>query len=463
MKSLALVAVMALSACTMTPALVRPDPQIPIVYPHSVPVRGAVQAADIGWREMFSDARLQRLIEMALTNNRDLRLAALNVQAVQAQFNIQQAAQLPAVDAGLSGSRSRTRDSGSAVTASQFGTSIRVTAFELDLFGRVSAQTEAAFSRYLASEQGRRAAQIALVGAVADSYFAERLAREQFDLAEKTVRDWQSSADLARRLKDANQTGALELAQALAQVATAEADLEARKRARDLAHNALAVLIGQQVPADLPPGTSLMDGGVITQLPAGLPSQMLIRRPDLQQAEMSLVAANAEIGAARAAFFPSISLTASVGTASSDIGQLFKAGHGVWSFAPQITQPLFNAGKLKAELRLAELRKSSALLEYERAVQIAFREVADGLAGSESFARQAEAQRRAVQGAERRAALAEMRHRAGVDSRLELLDAQRQLYAAKQAVLDLRRAELGNAIALYKALGGGLKESTQPG
>jgi len=447
-----------LAGCSMTPPLTRPESPIPSQYPRHEHAVTDTTAADIGWRSMFNDARLQRLIELALKNNRDLRLAALNVEMVRAQYDIRKAAELPQLGVAANVTRERSNAGGSALTQTQAGVSVGITAFELDLFGRVRAQSEAALARYFASEQGRHAAQISLVGAVAEAYFAERLAQAQLELSSRTVEDWRGSLQLVRQLKAANQTGALELAQAEAQVAASEADREARQREAEHRAHALALLIGQELPADLPEGAPLMADSVITRLPAGLPSQLLARRPDLRQAELGLVAANAEIGVARAAFFPRIALTASVGTASPGLKGLFKGGSGVWSFAPQLTQPLFPNGDLKAELRLAELRKTGAVLEYERAVQTAFREVSDGLTGQERYARQAKAQQRAVQAADRRAALAALRYRAGVDSRLEVLDAQRQLYAARQAVLDLRKEEIANAIALYKALGGGLEE-----
>lgn len=476
MRFLVLVAALGLSACAMTPSLEHPALPVPTHFPQrdqlsqrdqpatrddaSRPDRPGADAvaAEIGWRAMFQDQRLQRLIEIALRNNRDLKLAALNVDAVRAQYDIQRSAQLPQLGIAANGTRERSNTGGVSSVQTTAGLNVGMTAFELDLFGRVRAGSEAALARYMASEQGRRAAQISLVGAVADAYFAERLAQAQLALSERTVEDWRGSLALVRQLKAANQTGALELSQAEAQVAGSEADRQARRREAEIRAHALAALIGQALPSDLPEGAGLMEASVLTQLPAGLPSSTLTRRPDIQQAEMALVAANAEIGVARAAFFPRLSLTASVGTASPGLKGLFKSGSGVWSFAPQITQPLFAAGQLKAELRLAEIRKSAAVLEYERAVQQAFREVADGLSGRDLYARQAEAQQRASAAAERRAALAEMRYRAGVDSRLEVLDAQRQLYASRQALLDLRREEIANAIGLYKALGGGLVE-----
>ena len=466
MRLLILPLVLSLSACSLAPTLVKPDAPVPAVFPMSPSEPGAIQAADIGWRTMFPDPRLQRLIALALENNRDLRLATLNVEAVQAQYRIQRAARVPGIDATGSATRQRTAANEqstpaqpSAVTE-QVGANIGLSAFEIDLFGRVRSLSEAAFARYLASDEGRRAAQITLVGSVADAYLAERLALEQHELAERTLADWRQSLELARLLREAQQNSGLEVAQAEGQVATAEADLEARTRALAQARNALRLLVGTELPSDLPAGLPLDRQPVLTKLPAGLPSDLLVWRPDLRQAEQTLVAANADIGAARAAFFPRISLTASLGYASPAMSGLFDSQHRIWSFAPQITVPIFQGGRLRAELRVAEVRKSSAVAEYERAIQTAFREVADGLAGQQTFGRQIQAQTRGVDSAERRAELSNLRYRAGVEGRLELLDAQRQLYAARQTLLDLRRDAFGSAVALYKALGGGLMAET---
>ncbi len=457
--------VLALSACSLTPDLVKPKPPIPAVYPGGEDLPGRTPAADLGWRTMFGDARLQQLIVMALHNNRDLRLATLNVEAVQAQYGIQRAARLPGIDATGSATRQRTaanRQSSPAVPSGiqeQVGLNVGLSAFEIDLFGRVRSLSDAALARYLASDHGRRNAQISLIATVAEAYFTERLAQEQQQLAERTLADWQQSLDLARRLKAANQNSALDVAQADGQVATAEADLQARTRALAQAQNALQLLVGAALPGNLPDPIPLQGQAVATQLPVGLPSELLYRRPDIQQAEQNLVAANADIGAARAAFFPRVSLTAALGYASPAISGLFDGGQRVWSFAPQITVPLFQGGRLRAELRLAEIRKSTAIAEYERSIQTAFREVADGLAGRETYGRQIESQARALANAERRVSLSNMRYRAGVEGRLELLDAQRQLYLAQQTQLDLRRNEFGSTVALYKALGGGLIET----
>lgn len=448
----------------MAPKLVRPAMPVPATYTAATAAATEqhANAADLGWRTMFGDRRLQRLIELALDNNRDLRLAALNVQAAEAQYGIQRSARLPSIGAGANFTRQRTpanADMNPPVpesTQSQYGVNVGISAFEIDLFGRVKSLSDAAFARYLATDHGRRAVQITLVGSVADAYFAERLAQEQRALSERTLNDWRQSLDIARRLKQANQASGVDLAQAEGQVASATADLEARSRAVEQARNALRLLVGIELPKDLPEPLSLERQPVLTQLPPGLPSELLYRRPDIQQAEQNLVAANADIGAARAAFFPRLSLTSTIGFLSPGMGSLFAGDHRTWAFAPQITVPIFEGGRLRAELRLAEVRKSSAVVEYERAIQTAFREVADGLAGRETFSRQIDAQTGVVTSAERRTDLVNLRYRAGIEDRLELLDSQRQLYAARQALLDLRSAELSNAVALYKALGGGL-------
>lgn len=448
----------------MAPKLVRPAMPVPATYTAATEAATEqhANAADLGWRTMFGDRRLQRLIELALDNNRDLRLAALNVQAAEAQYGIQRSARLPSIGAGANFTRQRTpanADMNPPVpesTQSQYGVNVGISAFEIDLFGRVKSLSDAAFARYLATDHGRRAVQITLVGSVADAYFAERLAQEQRALSERTLNDWRQSLDIARRLKQANQASGVDLAQAEGQVASATADLEARSRAVEQARNALRLLVGIELPKDLPEPLSLERQPVLTQLPPGLPSELLYRRPDIQQAEQNLVAANADIGAARAAFFPRLSLTSTIGFLSPGMGSLFAGDHRTWAFAPQITVPIFEGGRLRAELRLAEVRKSSAVVEYERAIQTAFREVADGLAGRETFSRQIDAQTGVVTSAERRTDLVNLRYRAGIEDRLELLDSQRQLYAARQALLDLRSAELSNAVALYKALGGGL-------
>ncbi len=461
MRLLIIPLVIGLSACSMTPALVKPNSNLASVYPMVKPLDSRVKVVNLGWHSIFKEPRLQKLIELALANNHDLRLATLNVEAVQAQYGIQKAANLPSIDASASATRQRTLDSDSNASTpttiqEQYGLNVGLNAFEIDLFGRVKSLSDAALDRYLASEQGQKAAQIALIASVADSYYAERLAYEQQQLAEQTLRDWQQSLDLARQLKSANQNSELDVAQAESQVATAEADLEARKRTVAQAHNALQLLIGTELPVNLPSAALLERSDITRYVPVGLPSELLTNRPDIMQAELNLQAANADIGAARAAFFPRISLTTNVGYASTQMAGLFGGENRVWSFSPQITIPIFQGGRLKSELKIAEIRKQSSIVQYEQAIHTAFREVADGLAGRATYDRQIQAQRRVVTSLEHRTKLSELRYKAGIDGRLELLDSQRQLYSAKQGLLELRRSELGNMIALYKAIGGGV-------
>lgn len=458
-----------MTGCTTPPLPLQPASlSIPSAFPQAWPSESQTTAADIGWRTMFPDGRLQRLIEMALQNNRDLKLAALNVEQVRAQYAAQQAGLLPRMEASVSAARSRAHAPSSSTLQTQVGASITA-AYEVDLFRRLRSGSEAAFARYLASDEGRRTVKIALVAAVADAYYAECLAQTQAVLAARAAGDARASFMLLRRLQSAHQSGAVEVAQAEVHLASSEAELEARRRDVSLRRHALNQLLGKAASPDLlpersaevPEGLALATTSLIAPLPAGLPSDLLLRRPDLREKELALAAAQADVTVARAALFPRISLTASLGLASAGLQSLFKAGSGAWAFAPQLTQPLFNGEQLKAELRLAELRRNSAVLEYEKAVEAAFREVSDGLAGSKSFGEQIDAQLRAAQAAERRVALSEKRLLAGVDSRLEYLEAQRQLHASRQALLEIRRAEIGNAIGLYKALGGGLLEMDQ--
>lgn len=454
-KHLVIVLSMAtLSACSLTPELVMPEAPVPKLYPLSGGDGGQVKKAYSDWSEIFLDPRLQQLIRHALVNNRDLKLATLNVAAIQAQYGIQRSASFPAVDATVSLTRQRSNtNGGGAAVSSQKSLGIGISAFEVDLFARASTMADAAFDRYLASEQGRHAAEISLISAVADAYYAELLANEQLQLARKTLLDWQQSLLLVRQLKDANQSSGLDVAQAEGQVASAEADVEARSRALALARNNIQLLIGGSLPDDVV-SVPIVEALPRPVLQAGLPSELLTRRPDVLQAEHNLRAANADIGAARAAFFPRISLTTTFGYGTAEMSNLFASDSRSWTFVPQLTIPIFTAGKLKAELRLAEVRKSIAIAEYERAIQIAFREVADGLAGRETYGRQIEAQQRVVASAEKRVQLSGLRYRAGMDGRLELLDSQRQLYSARQVLLDLRAAEMSNFISLYKVLGG---------
>lgn len=460
MRSTMIAVALTLSACSMTPEFVRPEAPIPSQFPlQAVNVNppSSQYVADIGWHSMFGDPRLQSLIETALRNNRDLRIAVLNVEAAHAAFRVQRAEQLPAVAASVSSNRERSRArSDMPAVQTEVNAGLSVSAFEVDLWGRLRSMSDAAFARYVATDEGRRAVQISLIATVADAYFAERLAVEQESLARRTLDNWTEQRDLALQLQRAKQNGGLEVAQAESQVARAAAELEARTRDVHRSRNALVQLVATPLETlTLTEAIPLERQQVLTDLPPGLPSEVLLNRPDVRQAEQNLRAANADIGAARAAFFPRLSLTTTLGLASPELGNLFRGGNRVWSFVPSVAVPLFDTGRLRAERDLTELRQSVAVSEYEKSVQAAFREVSDGLAGSATFARQIQSQQRVVSAEQRRAELAEIRYRAGVDGRLEWLDAQRSLFAAQLDLLTLRREHLSNAAQLYKALGGG--------
>ncbi|MBN7280065.1 efflux transporter outer membrane subunit [Vibrio cholerae] len=462
MHYIVFIMVLFLSACSLTPEMTKPAAPVPEVFTvngQTIPA-STNPAAEIGWREMFIDKRLQALIELALINNRDLRIATLNVEAVKAQYGIERSARVPSVGLSLGSTRQRSVTGGDSKVSQieeQNSLNVGISAFEIDLFGRARSLSDAAFARYLASDYGRQAAQISLISSVSEAYFSEQLAYEQLKLAEDTLADWKKSLELTIQLRMANQNSALDVAQAEGQVASAEAIKIANKRALEQARNALRQLVGSEIPNDLPESDLLSDQSVNTSLPAGLPSDLLLHRPDILQAEQNLIAANEDIGAARAAYFPRISLTTSIGYVSQDVRNLVGSDFETWSIAPQVTLPIFQGGRLDAELELAKVRKSTSIAEYEKAIQVAFKEVADGLVGSETYQLQTIAQKRVVSAAEKRAKLSALRYKAGVERRLELLDSQRQLYLAKQTLLELKQQELNNAVFLYKALGGGLK------
>ncbi|EJO5753560.1 efflux transporter outer membrane subunit [Salmonella enterica] len=463
-KIILLIGVLALSACSLAPTLNKPSVDSLVQSSPTDSETTEVSPTHLAWRELFPDPRLQELVSAALNSNKDLKLATLNVAAAREQYGIQRSFRWPSVEAVAGASRQRAQDEvGKNSISNEYRAELSTSSFEIDLFGYARSMSESAFYRYLATEQGQKSAQIALIGAVADAYHAQLIAQEQLSLARQTLTDWQLSLELARRLKAADQSSGLDVAQAEGQVATAEADLQARTRALSEANNAMRFLIGRSaLPENLSP-EPILETFPKQTLPANLPSDLILNRPDVMQAEHNLRSANADIGAARAAFFPRLSLTASAGYSSSEMKNLFDNQNQVWSFSPQINLPIFNAGKLRAELRLAEIRKSSAIVEYERVIQNAFKEIADGLSGLETFGRQIDAQQRVVASAMKRAELSLLRYNAGLDGRLELLDAQRQLYADRQILIDLRGAELANYVALYKALGGSVPASLNPG
>ncbi|GGU66353.1 adeC/adeK/oprM family multidrug efflux complex outer membrane factor [Pseudomonas laurentiana] len=468
-KSLLSLAVTAfiLGGCSLIPDYQTPESPVAAQWPqgpaYSPTESAEVAAAEQGWRQFFHDPALQQLIQTALVNNRDLRVAALNIDAYRAQYRIQRADLFPAVSANGSGSRQRVpgdvSSTGEANINSQYSATLGVSAYELDLFGRVRSLSEQALETYLSSEQARRSTQISLVASVANAYLTWQADQALLKLTEETLKTYEESYQLTKRSNEVGVSSALDLSQARTSVEGARVKLAQYQRlvAQDL--NSLTVLLGTSVPANLPASQEL-NADLLNEVPAGLPSELLQRRPDIQEAEHLLKAANANIGAARAAFFPSISLTANAGTLSPDMGGLFKGGSGTWLFQPQINLPIFNAGSLRASLDYSKIQKDINVAKYEKTIQTAFQEVADGLAARQTFNEQLQAQRDLVAANQDYYRLAERRYRIGIDSNLTFLDAQRSLFSSQQALIADRLLQLVSEVNLYKALGGGWYEQT---
>ncbi|WP_341892923.1 efflux transporter outer membrane subunit [Variovorax sp. YR752] len=409
-------------------------------------------AADLDWQNFFTDERQKRLIALALANNRDLRIAALNIEATRAQAAVRDADRWPTLNAGLTGSRQPTAAGG---INSLYTAGLQVTAYELDLFGRLRNLSDAAAAQVLASEEARKSVQISLVAAVANAQLALAADDELLRVTQQTLASREDSYRLIKLRFDSGASSELDLRQAESLLETARVSVAQVTRQRALDQNALALLLGQSLPDELPAATALDAAAGLPELPVGLPSEVLVRRPDVRQAEQQLIAANANIGAARAAFFPRITLTGSAGQASGHLSDLFKSGHSAWSFAPQLIQPIFDAGRNQGNLDLAKANRDIAVAQYERAIQTAFREVADALAGRATLGEQLRAQGRLLEAEQQRSRLAELRYRNGASSYLEFLDAQRSLFAAQQALLQLQAQSAQNAVTLYKVLGGG--------
>lgn len=447
------------SACSLIPAYERPAAAVPEAFPDAPTTTAGVAADALAWRDYFVDARLRDLIDAALANNRDLRVAALNIEKARAQYGIQRADLFPSINAGGSGSLQRLpadlSRTGEATTTRQYSATVGFSAYELDFFGRVGSLKEQALELYLGTEEARRSAQISLVAEVANAWLRLAADRERLALARNTLSTRQKSFELTQRSVDVGATSALDLRQAQTLLEGARADVARYTALVAQDQNALALVVGAMAtPESLPVRLPDQTAGVAT-LPAGVPSEVLARRPDILQAERQLRAANANIGAARAAFFPRITLTAAAGTASSTLDGLFEGGSGTWSFVPQISLPIFDAGRLDANLAVAKVQREITVAQYEKAIQSAFREVADALAERATITAQLDARRNLVAATGEGFRLSEARYKAGVDSYLGLLDAQRTLYAAELDLIGVRLTEATNRVALYKALGGG--------
>jgi multidrug efflux system outer membrane protein len=455
-----------LSGCTtLAPTYVRPKAPIPSSWPSGEAYRkdASVQnrVASVAWKDFFMDPKLQKLVALSLDNNRDLRVAALNIEKSRAQYQIQRSELFPAVNASATGSEQRApagvSSSGQGATVGQYTVGLGFSAYELDFFGRIRSLKKQALEQYLATVEARRSAQISLVAEVANDYLTLAADIERLKLARETLTSQQASYNLVRSSYDAGIATALELQQAQTTVDSARVDIALYIRQIAMDENALALVAGVSVPPDLMPTGLTNTITTLKSVPAGLPSDLLQRRPDIRQAEDLLEGANANIGAARAAFFPRISLSTSAGTASDQLYGLFKPGSDAWSFAPQITLPIFDAGKNRANLKVAEVERNIYIAQYEKAIQTAFREVADALAQHGTIDDQLAAQRSLTAATANTYHLSEVRYEKGVDSFLTVLDSQRSLYSAQQNLITTRLARLTNMVTLYKVLGGGVK------
>jgi multidrug efflux system outer membrane protein len=447
-------------AADATPMSTEPAPS-----PDEANTAASVAAWDIGWRDFFADARLQQLIAQALANNRDLRVAVLNIQLARAQYRVQRSNLLPAVNA--SGNYTKQKlpavETGLpfSITESFYQVGVGVSSFEIDLFGRVRSLTHAALEQYLAQEQARRSAQLSLIAQIADAYLTLASDRELQRLAQGTLKSQEDSFKLTQQRHSIGAVSGLDLAQAQTTVESARVDAARYEGniAQDI--DALTLLVGAPVDAGLLPQDFEANTLGLNALPAGLPSTVLLRRPDVLQAEHLLRSASADIGAARAAFFPTISLTGSVGSASPALSGLFKSGTGAWTFTPQATLPLFHGGELIGNLSVARTNRDIALAQYEKAIQSSFRDVADALALTPTLERERQAQEALVEASRRSYDLSQQRYKSGSDSYLAVLDAQRSYYGAQQGLIATRLAQQNNRVTLYKALGGGWQERSR--
>lgn len=458
--------VLALGACTLAPRYERPQAPVPEEWDASIS-SPAVKAAEgesidsLPWREFVRSPKLERLIELALENNRDLRIAALNVERARGLYRIQRSDLLPNASASGSFTRQRLpegiRVPGQPDITEQYSASVGAS-FELDFFGRLRSLNRAALEDFLAQESSRRSVQISLIAEIAQAFLVTAHDLALKELAEATVRNQDEWFALTQERHRLGAASGLELNQAQTQVESARADAARYEGdvARDL--NALRVLIGTSIPSDLMPTSADAASALLGEVPVELPSRVLLKRPDILAAEHILRAANANIGAARAAFFPTISLTGSAGYLSTELSDLFESQNKTWSFVPQVNVPIFQGGRLKAGLDVAHVDREIALARYEQAIQIGFQEVSDALALSGTLSRQREAQERLVEASARAFELSQARREAGQESYLTLLDAQRSYYGAQQGLIATRLAEQANLVSLYRALGGGWQD-----
>jgi outer membrane protein, multidrug efflux system len=452
-----LVGALALAGCTMAPRYTRPEAPVPAEWPSGPSYENKTAAspgqpvADTAWQDFYLDHRLRQVIALSLQNNRDLRVAALNVEKVQAQYRIQRAALLPEVDVAAV-------DNNQAQVNQQYALGVGFSSYELDLFGRVRSLKDQALEQYLATEQSQRTVRIGLVAGVAAAYLDLAADRDLLQLARETLKAQEATLQLTQRRFDVGVASELDLRQAQTQVESAKIDVARYTTLTAQDKNSLDLLAGARVGEDLLPQELAEDLTAVRDVAPGLPSEVLLLRPDVVQAEDLLKGYNASIGAARANFFPRITLSTAIGTASDQLSDLFKSGTGYSTFSGQAVLPIFDTGSRMAQLKVAETDKRIAVAQYEKAIQTAFREVADALAQRGTIDGQLAAQRALVEATDSRFVLSLARYDKGIDSYLSVLDAQRSLYSARQALIGTRLTRLLNLVTLYKVLGGGWQE-----
>ncbi len=454
-----------LGACTMAPDYERPMAPVPVNWP-AYATKGSPAPGQEGataqlpqWRDFFKDPVMQALIESALANNRDLRIALLNIERARGQYQIRRADLAPSITAGAANSNELLPADLSPLRSSyisrETGLTVGITSFELDIFGRVRSLKDAALQSYFASEYNAYAAQISLMAEVAAAYLQLAADREQLALARETYQSNAATYRLVSQMFDKGIASQLDVSQAKTAVESARASAASYEAKALRTENALALIVGGPLPQGMKLANNLAEVQCVNDIPAGLPSELLERRPDIMAAEHNLLSANANIGAARANFFPRISLTAGLGTASMDMSKLFTSGQGVWSFAPAITLPIFEGGRNIATLDVSETDKKIAVAGYEKAIQVAFREVADTLAQRSTITEQVSAEAALVRATRQTYDISRSRYDIGLDNFLTVLEAQRSLFAARQSYIYTKLLKETNTITMYKALGGG--------
>ncbi len=457
-RATTLAAAVLLAGCSMAPTYERPAAPVPQYFPSNpAQIAGQPATAEIAWQDYFTDTRLVGLINTALENNRDLRVAVANIEAARAQFRITRSAQFPNLNLNAGGTRQRPSLLGTGVSESDY-VNLGISAWELDFFGRIQSLKEASLAQFLATEESRKAVQISLVASVASGWLAVIADEESLEITRRTLATREEGLKLTQLRFDNGVVSEIDLRLAESLAESARATYAQQQRVRMEDENALALLLGAPVPPESVKATGIgaLDAvAPMSDVPAGLPSELLSQRPDIRSAEQQLMAANANIGAARANFFPRITLTAGYGTASNELSGLFESGSKAWSFAPALVLPIFDAGANRSRLDSAWANRDIAVAQYEKSIQTAFREVADALAGRATLNDQLNALRKQAAAEEVRFNLSALRYRNGVANALDLQDAQRSLFTAQLAATQTRLTQLQNQVTLYKALGGG--------